>query len=726
MASQLGQFWPAGAPGKGAKAKAAPRPNAKKKGKAAAVPVTSGTKAVASKYNTDYSRFDVDDSDSDADRADAAPSLQRKLEAKRAPKANAASLRAKPTEADALRELGSRISELSVAETRSALNAARAELEAVRAEAEVARAHAEKAAAVQSKRQNDLSTAQTAAADAKLKADAASASLDVDEISAEMAQGAAAPAAHAKVAEVAEAAAAASPPVEPWRGTVEVVSAAFVGGVAAVRVRVDGPELEDELLLGLHVLRADGDVDDEALAFEYWPGATTVTLAEAAAACDAARHAGEPRPGTRTKCVGPTRCAVLLANATGLIVAEAPETVEIDWRSKTCRLLVEAGSEAAAPLPPPPPAPVLPFELYASPRAAFQIEDLPGIKCFSLTSLDLGAFSTTRRWGDVLVNVPADLDASGCFLRPAHDHVSARLRYTRKHPRIRYETPTGLGPWTLDQPPMPFELDKSLDGTLAYACGFCAHRFTAALPQPRRAPSAVLAGLGECADEMGLSAQALRDASVPRLGSPSQNGIAVALDAADLLAGSTAVEPQHIFAPQMLEFAAEFAKAHSLNCGRCGTEVGIAFGSPTSLKTVALYAHRLRLSSTSGQTAVQLKHGASASSFVAALFKHEYATRHAVQFLLAARETRLRMTATLISADSAVGSSGDFILRPALKVAFRTVESAEEMDESEMRRIELHHNDFLALKRDLESSTQSLPPSLANVRGTDSLAFLRL
>ena len=244
------------------------------------VPPAAPKQPVPKKYGLDYSRFDVDSDDSDAERqALAAP---EKLRTGRAPPPDPKDVR------DLERELGAHVSSLSAAEALSAARAAeremdklkrqlqmtakvstkkasqresaarraiaeaRAELEAAQREAADARAKAVEAAESVSKRSSDVEAAQRRAKELGEKCKAATAAIDPDQLKAGLSPDA--------------------PSAQPekevsYDGTIDVTSTRFAGREVALTISLD--PMPDEDAGFVVTLRDAAFVEEEPLASEY-------------------------------------------------------------------------------------------------------------------------------------------------------------------------------------------------------------------------------------------------------------------------------------------------------------------------------------------------------------------------------------------------------------------------------------------------------------------------
>ena len=290
------------------------------------VPPAAPKQPVPKKYGLDYSRFDVDSDDSDAERqALAAPD---KLRTGRAAPPDPTDVR------DLERELGAHVSSLSAAEALSAARAAeremdklkrqlqmtakvstkkasqretaarraiaeaRAELEAAQREAADARAKAVEAAESVSKRSSDVEAAQRRAKELGEKCKAATAAIDPDQLKAGLSPDA--------------------PSVQPekevsYDGTIDVTSTRFAGREVALTISLQ--PLPDEDAGFVVTLRDAEHLEEEPLASEYVEEDLKLSLSESTAACAHYRRQGDKRAATRSTssarraACGPLRCA---------------------------------------------------------------------------------------------------------------------------------------------------------------------------------------------------------------------------------------------------------------------------------------------------------------------------------------------------------------------------------------------------------------------------------
>ena len=281
------------------------------------VPPAAPKQPVPKKYGLDYSRFDVDSDDSDAERqALAAPETLRRG---RAPPPDPKDVR------DLERELGAHVSSLSAAEALSAARAAeremdklkrqlqmtakvstkkasqretaarraiaeaRAELEAAQREAADARAKAMEAAESVSKRSSDVEAAQRRAKELGEKCREATAAIDPDQLKAGLAPDA--------------------PSAQPekevsYDGTIDVTSTRFAGREVALTISLQ--PLPDEDAGFVVTLRDAEHLEEEPLASEYVEEDLKISLSESTAACAHYRRQGDKRAATRSTCPSPT------------------------------------------------------------------------------------------------------------------------------------------------------------------------------------------------------------------------------------------------------------------------------------------------------------------------------------------------------------------------------------------------------------------------------------
>ena len=325
------------------------------------VPPAAPKQPVPKKYGLDYSRFDVDSDDSDAERqALAAPD---KLRTGRAAPPDPTDVR------DLERELGAHVSSLSAAEALSAARAAeremdklkrqlqmtakvstkkasqresaarraiaeaRAELEAAQREAADARAKAVEAAESVSKRSSDVEAAQRRAKELGEKCKAATAAIDPEQLKAGLSPDA--------------------PSVQPlakevsYDGTIDVTSTRFAGREVALTISLQPPPDEDA---GFVVTLRDAEhLEEEPLASEYVEEDLKISLSESTAACAHYRRQGDKRAATRSTCPSPTVLSCRLETRTGTMLCEAPRVVRVDWAAKDAA--VWAAPSTAAPPP---------------------------------------------------------------------------------------------------------------------------------------------------------------------------------------------------------------------------------------------------------------------------------------------------------------------------------------------------------------------------------------
>ena len=345
------------------------------------VPPAAPKQPVPKKYGLDYSRFDVDSDDSDAERqALAAPD---KLRTGRAAPPDPTDVR------DLERELGAHVSSLSAAEALSAARAAeremdklrrqlqmtakvstkkasqresaarraiaeaRAELEAAQREAADARAKAVEAAESVSKRSSDVEAAQRRAKELGEKCKAATAAIDPEQLKAGLSPDA--PSVQPPAKEVS------------YDGTIDVTSTRFAGREVALTISLQ--PLPDEDAGFVVTLRDAEHLEEEPLASEYVEEDLKISLSESTAACAHYRRQGDKRAATRSTCPSPTVLSCRLETRTGTMLCEAPRVVRVDWAAKDAAVWA-APSTAAPPLSPAAPkAPPAASATVAPPKA---------------------------------------------------------------------------------------------------------------------------------------------------------------------------------------------------------------------------------------------------------------------------------------------------------------------------------------------------------------------
>ena len=355
------------------------------------VPPAAPKQPVPKKYGLDYSRFDVDSDDSDAERqALAAP---EKLRRGRAPPPDPTDVR------DLERELGAHVSSLSAAEALSAARAAekemdklkrqlqmtaqvstkkasqretaarraiaeaRAELEAAQREAADARAKAVEAAESVSKRSSDVEAAQRRAKELGEKCKAATAAIDPEQLKAGLSPDA--------------------PSVQPekevsYDGTIDVTSTRFAGREVALTISLQ--PLPDEDAGFVVTLRDAEHLEEEPLASEYVDEDLKISLSESTAACAHYRRQGDKRAATRSTCPSPTVLSCRLETRAGTTLCEAPRVVRVDWAAKDAAVWGAPSTAAPpkAPRPAPtPPAASAPSTVAPSPKAPSTAAPLP-------------------------------------------------------------------------------------------------------------------------------------------------------------------------------------------------------------------------------------------------------------------------------------------------------------------------------------------------------------
>ena len=327
------------------------------------MPPAAPKQPVPKKYGLDYSRFDVDSDDSDAERqALAAPETLRRARA--APP--------DPTDVrDLERELGAHVSSLSAAEALSAARAAeremdklkrqlqmtakvstkkasqresaarraiaeaRAELEAAQREAADARAKAVEAAESVSKRSSDVEAAQRRAKELGEKCKAATAAIDPEQLKAGLSPDA--PSVQPPAKEVS------------YDGTIDVTSTRFAGREVALTISLQ--PLPDEDAGFVVTLRDAEHLEEEPLASEYVEEDLKLSIG-VDGRLRALQTPGRQARGDAVDVPLPDGPELRrLETRTGTTLCEAPRVVRVDWAAKEAAVWA-APSTAAPPLSP--------------------------------------------------------------------------------------------------------------------------------------------------------------------------------------------------------------------------------------------------------------------------------------------------------------------------------------------------------------------------------------
>ena len=271
-------------------------------------------------------------------------------------------------------------------------------------------------------------------------------------------------------------------------------------------------------------------------------------------------------------------------------------------------------------------------------RARVQVEHLPRIKCFHVS---LRFLSAEDGWtaidGISLKKKSVEIAcAFGLLLSLSFpvfswdkdrcsrvDASSLRLGYSRlvvanDLPEEAYCKTVSIGyPEVAQTIDTAFETTSNLSDLRCRFCGSGVFKEGRVFARPRRPPSDEAVSLAKLNTESNDDLHSLE----PLPGEPVECPRTIRLEADDLNI-VTSQDERPLFPPRFLVVAASDRKAKPARCRRCDADLGLAFFENNTPKTVALYKHRLRASS-SPQKKTEDNSSAPIVTFVAGLIVDE-------------------------------------------------------------------------------------------------------